>query len=134
MTTQKTVTPTDVELLLATKLTGVVYTQPCVISESDADDASQFDGNMVIDFGNRTVGDVCRRAVSNIVIGHAPTVRKNIMKYRGKKTINIDAPAPGRRDRGTPVTTQSDVETYLGNIDADAMAAIVANVAARRDA
>jgi hypothetical protein len=125
----------DVEKLMATKLTGITATQPCVITESGTNgNGVQFRGSMVINYGARTVGDVLRRCTSNVVIAAAPAIRKNIMAYRSKKTVSVNCPAPGSRERATAITTRSDVETFLGDVDADTLAAIVASVTERRDA
>jgi hypothetical protein len=133
--TQIGVTQMDVEKLMQTKLTGVVGTQRCVITESGTNgNGVQFRGTMEIDCGDATVGDVFRRAVSNVVIAAAPPIRKRIMEYRSKKTISIKFPKPGSRERATAITTQSDVETFLGNVDDDTLAAIVATVTERRNA
>jgi hypothetical protein len=123
--------------IMAIRLTGVSATQNCVITESGTNgDGVQFRGSMVIDYGNRSVGDVLRRCTSNVVIASAPMIRKHIMDYRSKKTVSVNCPAPGSRERSTAITTQSDVESFLcntDNIDDDTLAAIVATVTERRN-
>jgi hypothetical protein len=132
----KTATMTTDEIM-AIRLTGVTATQSCVITESGTGGTGvQFVGEMVIDYGARTVGDVLRRCTSNVVIASAPAIRKSIMDYRSKKTVSVRCPAPGSRERATSITTRSDVETFLGNVDEmtdDDVAAIVASVMAKRN-
>ncbi len=123
----------NIDEIMATKLTGVIATQPCVITETGTNrNGVQFNGNMVIDYSTMTVGDVVRRCTSNIVIAAAPAIRKNIMKYRGKSEIKIDAPRPGKRERGTAVTTADDVVSFMaGKTDAE-IKTIIDNVTAQR--
>jgi len=124
-----------VDEIMTIRLTGVVASQPCVITESGTDgNGVQFDGTMNINYGTLTVGDVVRRATSNIVIAAAPPIRKNIMEYRSKKTIDIDAPRPGKRERATAITTKSDVIGYLAGKSVADVDAILEQIAAQRDA
>jgi hypothetical protein len=122
--------------IMAIRLTGITATQPCVITESGTNGTGvQFVGDMVIDYGARTVGDVLRRCTSNVVIASAPAIRKHIMDYRSKKTINVKCPAPGSRERATSITTQSDVKTFLCNPETpqSVVDAMFADVMAKRN-
>ncbi len=125
----------NIDKIMETKLTDVIATQPCVITETGTNrNGIQFNGNMEIDYSDMTVADVVRRCTSNIVIASAPAIRKNIMKYRGKSVIKITAPRPGKRERGTAITTADDVESFLSGKSDDEIAAIMANVVARKTA
>ena len=128
-------TEINIDEIMEIKLTGVIATQPCVITESGTGrNGVQFNGNMVIDYSEMTVADVIRRCTSNIVIASAPAIRKSIMKYRRKSEIKITAPRPGKRERGTAITTADDVESFLSGKSDDEIAAIMANVTARKSA
>jgi hypothetical protein len=130
-------TQMDVEKLMATKLTGITATQPCVITETGTNgNGVQFRGSMVIDYGSRTVGDVLRRCTSNVVIAAAPAIRKHIMDYRSKKTVSVKCPAPGSRERATSITTQSDALEFMAdpNTPQSVVDQLIADVITRRTA
>ena len=99
---------------------------------TDTKTGTTFNGTLDFDWSHRTVEEVLAFAAKDRRIAIAPSVRKNIMKYRSTKAIKIVVASPGHRDTPSRIMTPEDVVSMLSTkTDAEIEAMLTAARAKR---
>ncbi len=99
---------------LQDKLDGV--TTRISASVKNQQTGAVYTGKIDFDWSGVTLADVLAFASADRRITWANTHRKNIAKYRGRKSVSVVVAAPGVRERIDRVFTDDDAVAFLSGI------------------